>query len=330
MKTVWVEVIPWDKELVTAALEAGADGVKVEAGRSAEVKALGLLTTLAPDGDLQPERDFTEVVIEGKADEERALVEGQRRPVIVSTTDWTIIPLENLIAGGAQVIARVSNATEAQAAALTLERGVAGVLLATRDREEVRRTVEAVKLQAEELALTVAQIKSVRPLGMGDRVCLDTCANMGVGEGMLVGNSSAALFLIHAESIENPYVAPRPFRVNAGAVHAYVRVAGGLTRYLADLRAGDEALVVDSGGQTRLTTIGRVKVEKRPLALVTAEAEGEEITMILQNAETIRLVTPAGEPVSIVALQPGAEVLVALESAGRHFGMKVEESIIER
>ena len=59
---------------------------------------------------------------------------------------------------------------------------------------------------------------------MGDRVCVDTCANMGLGEGMLVGNSSGGLFLVHAESLENPYVAPRPFRVNAGPVHAYIRV----------------------------------------------------------------------------------------------------------
>ena len=61
---------------------------------------------------------------------------------------------------------------------------------------------------------------------MGDRVCVDTCSNLGLGEGMLVGNAANALFLVHAESLENPYVAPRPFRVNAGPVHAYIRVPG--------------------------------------------------------------------------------------------------------
>ena len=70
---------------------------------------------------------------------------------------------------------------------------------------------------------------------MGDRVCVDTCTNMGPGEGMLVGNSSGGLFLVHAESLENPYVAPRPFRVNAGPVHAYIRVPGGKTKYLGEL-----------------------------------------------------------------------------------------------
>ncbi|MEN6546202.1 MAG: 3-dehydroquinate synthase II [Armatimonadia bacterium] len=329
-KTIWVRVVPWNKDLVTAALEAGADGVVVEEGRSVEVKALGLMQTIAPDGDLRLGEDVVEVEIRGKEDEERALELSRSRQVIVGTTDWTIIPLENIIAGGGRVIARVRDAAEALTAVQTLEQGVAGVLLETGDPQEVRRTVEAVRGQSERLALQVAEVREVRPLGMGDRVCIDTCSNMGIGEGMLVGNSSAALFLIHAESIENPYVAPRPFRVNAGPVHAYVRAPGGATRYLADLRSGDEALLVDWQGQTRTTNIGRVKVERRPLALVTAEVEGKEITAILQNAETIRLVTPEGRPVSIVELKAGDKVLVAVEEAGRHFGMKVEETITER
>ena len=67
---------------------------------------------------------------------------------------------------------------------------------------------------------------AVRQAGLGDRACVDTCSQMEQGQGMLVGNSSGGLFLVHAESVENPYVAPRPFRVNAGPVHAYIRVPG--------------------------------------------------------------------------------------------------------
>ena len=331
MKTIWVQAIPWNKDLVTAALEAGADGVEIEEGRSADVKALGLIVTIAPDGDLQPGRDVAEVVIANKADEERAAQLSRSGRVIVSTTDWAIIPWENIIAaGGSGLIARVRSAAEALVAVQTLEQGVAGVLLETADPAEVLRAVEAVRGQDEPIDLQVAVITAVRPLGMGDRVCIDTCSNMGIGEGMLVGNSSAALFLVHAESIENPYVAPRPFRVNAGPVHAYLRAPGDKTRYLADLRAGDEALLVDWQGCTRLTNVGRVKIERRPLALVNAAVGDREITAILQNAETIRLVTPEGRPLSIVELQPGSRVLVALEEAGRHFGMKVEETISER
>ena len=48
MKQIWVKVDPWDKELVTTALESGADAVWVPAGRSQEVKALGLVRVIAP------------------------------------------------------------------------------------------------------------------------------------------------------------------------------------------------------------------------------------------------------------------------------------------
>jgi len=54
------------------------------------------------------------------------------------------------------------------------------------------------------------------------------------------------------------------------------------------------------------------------------------IDIILQNAETIRLTAPDGTPVSVVDLKKGSEVLVSLEEAGRHFGMKVDESIQEK
>jgi 3-dehydroquinate synthase II len=149
---------------------------------------------------------------------------------------------------------------------------------------------------------------------------------------MLVGNSSSALFLVQAECVENPYVGCRPFRVNAGPVHAYVRVPGGRTRYLSELESGDEALVVDSRGHTHPAVVGRSKVEKRPLLLVKARSEGREVSAILQNAETIRLVTPEGKPISVVELVPGTQVLACLgeSGVGRHFGMAVEETIQER
>jgi 3-dehydroquinate synthase II len=118
--------------------------------------------------------------------------------------------------------------------------------------------------------------------------------------------------------------------VNAGPVHAYIRVPGNKTRYLSELSAGDEVLVVDHQGRTLPAIVGRVKIEKRPLMLVTATYDGKEFSTIIQNAETIRLTRPDGEAVSVVALAPGDEILVALEEAGRHFGHKVSESILEK
>src|SRR2546428_13843395 len=116
---------------------------------------------------------------------------------------------------------------------------------------------------------------------------------------MLVGNSSAGLFLIHAETVETGYVAARPFRVNAGAVHTYIYLPGGKTKYLSELRAGDEVLAVDSEGRSRAVTVGRVKVERRPLLLLEAEAEGRGYTTIVQNAEPRRFATPEGGPLAV-------------------------------
>lgn len=330
MKTVWVKVVPWDKTLVTAALEAGADGVLLHEPRRAEVRELGILTTVGPDGDLKLEDDVVEVTVQSKEDERRAVALAKGKTVIVKATDWTIIPLENILAEARSVFAEVTTADEAVTAAGILEVGVAGVVLATRDPAQIRETVQRLKSESEKIPLRPATVTSAEPLGMGDRVCVDTCTNMTLGEGMLVGSSSAALFLVHSESIENPYVEPRPFRVNAGPVHAYIRVPGGKTRYLSELEAGDPALIVRSDGATYAAVIGRVKVERRPLVLVRAEAESEQFSTILQNAETIRLVTPEGQPLSVAALKPGDQVLVALEEAGRHFGVKVEETVQER
>ena len=50
MKQLWVKVDPWDKKLVTTALESGADALWVPQGRTEAVKALGLITVVAPDG----------------------------------------------------------------------------------------------------------------------------------------------------------------------------------------------------------------------------------------------------------------------------------------
>ncbi|MBT4365482.1 MAG: 3-dehydroquinate synthase II, partial [Desulfobacteraceae bacterium] len=134
----------------------------------------------------------------------------------------------------------------------------------------------------------------------------------------------------HSESVSNPYVAPRPFRINAGAVHAYTRVPGGKTRYLSELESGDEVLITDYKGNTTIGIVGRLKIEKRPLMLIKAKVNDKDVATIVQNAETIRLTDPSGEPVSVVSLKSGDKVLVAVEEGGRHFGHKIDETITEK
>jgi 3-dehydroquinate synthase II len=299
-------------------------------GFSDEVKALGRVETISEDGDLKPGEDVVVYRIESGADEEEITRLAKDRKVILETSDWSIIPLENLIARGVEVVFPVRNRQEAETAFGILEKGVSHVLFTGRDVAELHDTLSWVKKAQDQVPLSVAEVLEVTAAGMGDRVCVDTCTEMEPGQGMLVGNSSQVLFLVHAESIENPYVAPRPFRVNAGAVHAYTRVAGGRTLYLSELRAGDQVLIADHKGGVSQATVGRVKIERRPLVLLRASIDKTEATTILQNAETIRLTGPEGRAASVVSLKPGDKILAAVEEAGRHFGMKIDETITEK
>jgi 3-dehydroquinate synthase II len=330
MRKIWVKVDPWDKNMVTTALEGGADGIVVPKGFSEKVKALGRVQTISEDGDLKLGKDVVFFEIKSGEDEEEIAKLSQTKRVILQCSDWTIIPLENLIAKGADVIAQVKTLDEAQTAFGILEKGVGHVLFHADDVVELKKVLSWFRSEGDKISLQTAEIVEVRPVGMGDRVCVDTCTSMGMGQGMLVGNSSSALFLIHSESISNPYVSPRPFRVNAGPVHSYTRIPGGKTRYLSELSAGDPVLIVDFKGNTTTGIVGRLKIEKRPLMLIKAVFDGQEIATIVQNAETIRLTDPEGNAVSVVNLVPGDTVLVAMEAGGRHFGIKIEESITEK
>ena len=173
-------------------------------------------------------------------------------------------------------------------------------------------------------------VTKIQPVGMGDRVCVDTCSILSDGEGMLMGNTSSAMLLVHAETLENPYVAPRPFRVNAGAVHAYILLPDGKTAYLSDLAIGGEVLVTDEKGTAHSAIIGRTKIERRPLLLVEAVAGDVKVSLILQNAETIRLVKEGGGAISVVTLAVGDRILGSAFEGGRHFGMAVKETIREK
>jgi 3-dehydroquinate synthase II len=327
----WVNARPYNKKVVTTALESGADAVIVPRGQSKKVRELGLIKTVSPDGDLRLGEDVVEVAISSEKDEAKALKEPAGRLLLIKTSDWKVIPLENLVAKrGKGLLAWVRSAQEAKVALAIMERGVDGVVLATSDLSEIKRTAAVLREQGERLHLIQATIKSVRPLGMGDRVCVDTITNMQPGQGMLVGNSSSGMFLVHAENVETPYCATRPFRVNAGAVHAYVRVPDGKTAYLADVSIGDPVLIIDRRGRSEVGFVGRAKVEKRPMMLVEATYKGKPLSLVMQNAETIRLTKPGGDPISITHLKAGDRVLSYVEEAGRHFGVKIDETIVEK
>ncbi len=331
MKKLWVNAVPYDKEVVISALESGAEAVVLPNGKSETVRQFGKIKTVEKNGDIKPGVDVVFIDIAGKSDEDKAAAVSVSKTIVLRMLNWTIIPIENLLARrGKNIMVQVKNSEQAKLMVEILEKGVDGVVLDTTDINEIKKTAEIIHGISEEVALVEATITGIKQLGMGDRACLDTCTQMTVGEGMLVGNTASGFFLVHSESIDNPYVASRPFRVNAGAVHAYTLTPGGKTKYLADLKAGDEVLLVDTQGKGQTAYLGRNKIEKRPVMLIEAEAEGEPISLIMQNAETIRLVAPDGKAISVTNLKAGVKVLSHIEKAGRHFGMEVDETLIER
>jgi 3-dehydroquinate synthase II len=253
--------------------------------------------------------------------------------VIVEAVDWKIIPLENLIAKlqktRTKIYTTTKNSDEIRTMFSVLEHGVNGVILETADVNQIENSHKL--LDNPNFKLKYARILELKDVGMGERVCVDTVSMMTIGEGMLIGSKSNFLFLVHNESVGSSFTSPRPFRVNAGAIHCYTPMSDGTTKYLSELEAGMEILVVGSDGSSRKSTVGRSKIESRPMRMVKAQLDDSKGSVILQNAETIRLITKDKSLVSVTDLKVGDEVLAYTKpSSGRHFGMSVDEFILEK
>ncbi len=365
MKFFWIDVydIPdWEKRkrIITAALESGVNAVIVKGEDVENVKQLGLIKTctrfpetngdivIFSPSDLQMENvkeQMDKILDEGKeialeveikSPEDQELIEKHVKffdYILARTTDWKIIPLENIVAlsqkGKAKIVTFINDLEEVDLMFSILERGVDGVAYITENINEIKK-LSRKTLVTKKLDLTVAKVVKIKPIGLGDRVCVDTTSILNVGEGMLIGSQAACLFLVHSETLEALYVSPRPFRVNAGAVHSYILLPDGKTKYLSEIQSGDSVIVTDFRGNARVAYVGRAKIERRPLVLIEAEVNGRRYNVILQNAETICLVSKDGEPISVTRLKEGDEILVHLSKAARHFGIDIEEFIIEK
>ena len=362
----------WDdkKEMITTALESGIDHV-LDLEYSQKIRKLGNVNIISNevdadiylvgiDGEGDGSIDLSENLADSKdlAAAKKAKNDGKTvcayiritdklheqlavklgpivDYIILIGTDWTVIPLENIIADlqkvDVEIIAAVADRDGAKLAIETLEHGTDGVIFEANDFAQIKEIAEEVDNASRvKYELKVATITNVKPLGSGDRVCVDTTDMMQPGEGMLIGSYSKSMFLVHSESLESEYVASRPFRVNAGPVQAYVMVPGNKTRYLSELVAGDEVLIVNTEGETRTAYVGRSKIERRPLILIEAEYEGKTIRTLLQNAETIRIVDADNNPLSVADAKPGDKVKVYIEKSARHFGIAIDETIIEQ
>ena len=254
--------------------------------------------------------------------------------VIIEVKDWKIIPLENIIAKlhkiHTKIFALARSPKEVRKMFSILDVGVDGVIFSASSINEVRGAL--VYLGSRSFELKTAKVIDIQEVGDGERVCVDTASMLHKGEGMLIGNRSNFMFLVHNESVGSSFTSPRPFRVNAGAVHCYTLSPDGTTKYLSEVETGTEVLILDSKGKARRVTVGRSKIERRPMLMIKAKTGGEIGSIIAQDAETIRFVKPNGRLVSVTHLKKGNSVLVYAKTAtGRHFGMEVaDEYILEK
>lgn len=264
--------------------------------------------------------------------------------ILLEFGEWKMIPIENIIAAcdssPTKVAARITKTEQILGATFALEIGVDAIFVPN----ELAETALIAKSQKGErdyfvesnpnngkIELTNFEVSEVREGMIGDRVCIDLISMLEIGDGMLVGSNSKSLVLVHGETVESEFVPTRPFRVNAGPVNAYILMADSSTKYLSELTMGDEVMVVNSSGGKKSATIGRIKIENRPFLLIKwTDEDNNQGGTLLQQAETVRLVLPSRELISITEIRPKDKILGATFKAGRHIGIPIKAEVSEK
>jgi len=259
--------------------------------------------------------------------------------VLAKCSDWRMIPLENLVASsrdsGTRIAVEVNAEMDINGAAFALEFG-ADAILVGEDLLEAATTIAGDKnpISGTDKQMSdyseVAQISSVVNGGIGERVCIDLTRRLEKGQGMAIGSIAGMLCIIHGETVPSEFVPTRPFRVNAGAIHSYVLMADGKTKYLHELSSGDEVAILSCSGIEGSAIIGRLKIEVRPLLLVRFQGDIDEGQTTVQHAETVRFVTPDGSHLSVTEANSGDEISVFRDNRARHIGLPIDGRMSEK
>ena len=127
--------------------------------------------------------------------------------LLIDCPNWKIIPLENLIAetnGRSKILARTRNFEESRTALSILEQGTDGISLTPDHSSDIIKTRDLILGEAEPISLTPAKVTSVRPIGNGARVCVDTCEILREGEASSPAAVRRACSWLKAKSILTP------------------------------------------------------------------------------------------------------------------------------
>lgn len=254
---------------------------------------------------------------------------------LIDFTDPTKIPLEIVLAAadqsGGNTITLVHDLEEAQIVVGVLEQGSDGVLLTPHGVGEAGELVALTHRVSPPIEMQELEITGIAHVGLGDRVCVDTCSHFGEDEGILVGSYANSMMLACSETHPLPYMPTRPFRVNAGGLHTYALGPDNRTRYLSELRSGSELLAVRTNGQTRRVVVGRAKLETRPMLQIDAMSPaGIKADLIVQDDWHVRVLGPGAEVRNVTELHAGAKVLGSTLTEPRHVGYAVREFLLEQ
>ncbi|MFG2023877.1 3-dehydroquinate synthase II family protein [Streptomyces sp. NPDC048825] len=249
---------------------------------------------------------------------------------VIHFADPTKIPLEIVLAAAdsadGKLVTVVDDLEEAAIVFDVLERGSDGILYAPRGADEVFALARLLEATTPQLELSTLTVESIRHVGLGDRVCVDTCSHFDEDEGILVGSYSSGFVLCCSETHPLPYMPTRPFRVNAGALHSYTLGPDNRTSYLSEVGSGSALLAVGADGRTRRVVVGRAKLESRPLLEIRTHAEdGQLVSLTVQDDWHVRVLGPGGKVLNVTELQTGDELLGYLAQDKRHVGLPIGE-----
>ncbi|MDX2676629.1 3-dehydroquinate synthase II family protein [Streptomyces soliscabiei] len=249
---------------------------------------------------------------------------------VIHFADPTKIPLEIVLAAAesaeGKLVTVVDGLEEAAIVFDVLERGSDGILFTPRSADDVFALARLLEATTPQLELSTLTVESIRHVGLGDRVCVDTCSHFEEDEGILVGSYSSGFVLCCSETHPLPYMPTRPFRVNAGALHSYTLGPDNRTNYLSEVGSGSALLAVGADGRTRRVVVGRAKLESRPLLEIRTHAEdGRLVSLTVQDDWHVRVLGPGGKVLNVTELQAGDELLGYLAADKRHVGLPIGE-----
>jgi len=329
MPRLVVDLRDWNEDFQIAALEAGVEEVILPDQCAADSRRFGIMATVR-QSELPGRFTETSISADKQSDILGLMADSGRPDVLITGDQLDVLSLENLVAEDNRFYAQVRSPEEAETALNIMQRGVGGVVLVPRSEDDIWKVARLVQAGTASIPLVDAEIIDIRQGGVGHRVFVDTICYMDQTQGTLVGNTTHGYFLVLSESIDNPYTGKRPFRVNAGSVHAYLYQPNDRTEYLSELAIGDPVLVVRNDGSTVSTRCGRAKIEKRPMLLIKAKHKDTIISIYLQNAGTVHLCCN-DKPVPVTRLAVGDSIKAYIRGVeGRHCGMAVDEEIIEK